>query len=148
MGERLLLRCASEAGKTFCDAAIEHQWFCHRSEVTSDAPHPTRAARLSSAAPYSDSEGAMWAMCFSQSSVRRAVENRALCMHGVCVNVAQAGDPRLRMAGPDTRCLSGELRAAGWLCFQNEYSDVVWYGLSRLFYKAFAEAKRCLWISI
>ena len=37
-----------------------------------------------------------------------------------------AGAPRLRIALPDTRCPRIELRAAGALCFQNEYSDVVW----------------------
>src|SRR5215813_5198970 len=45
------------------------------------------------------------------------------------------------MAGPDIECPSGEIRAAGLLCFQNEFSEIVWYGLTRLYYKAFAETK-------
>src|SRR5215510_3692647 len=56
----------------------------------------------------------------------------------------EVGVPRLRIAGPDIRCPSGEFRAAGALCFQNEYSEVVWYGLTRLYYKAFAETKPVL----
>jgi hypothetical protein len=33
------------------------------------------------------------------------------------------------------------------LCFQNEFSEVLWYGLTRLYYKAFAETKPCLLVN-
>ena len=83
-------------------------------------------------------------MCFSEWSPTpqlwkpRFVYARRLCQGGT------SRRPAATNTAPDTRCLGEELRAAGWLCFQNEFSDVVWYALPRLFYKAFAEAKRRL----
>jgi hypothetical protein len=55
--------------------------------------------------------------------------------------LTRAGTPPLRIALPDTRCPRVELRAAGCTLLPNEFSDVVWRWLRRLYYKAFAEAK-------
>ena len=87
----------------------------------------------------------MWISRFSTVVATATLWKSALLFDvGVFANVARVGVPRLPIAGPDLRCPSGEFRAAGALCFQNEYSEVVWYGLTRLYYKAFAETKPIL----
>src|SRR5215469_15922439 len=50
--------------------------------------------------------------------------------------------PLPRITCPDTSMTPQRARAAGGLCFYNEYSDVFWRMTARICYKAFAETKR------
>lgn len=72
----------------------------------------------------------------------RCGKKSALVQRLTCVAaLTRVGVPPLRIAVPDTRCPRIELRAAGCTLLPNEFSDVVWRWLKRLYYKAFAEAK-------
>lgn len=88
-------------------------------------------------------KGEMFEKEFFRSCRGRALwKKSALVQRLTCVAaLTRVGIPPLRIAVPDTRCPRIELRAAGCTLLPNEFSDVVWRWLKRLYYKAFAEAK-------
>ena len=59
---------------------------------------------------------------------RGAVENHALVKHWRPCQFGESRHPAATNCWSRHGCLSGELRAAGCALFQNEFSEVVWYG--------------------